>query len=130
MVKGSLSNFQSQSINPFLKSNLGAEVKGNVQQLYFTISGNELESQGDMKMKYEDFEFIVLKKDRLGVNKLLTAVVNLFTNKGDKTDKDGFRYGSFKVGRNQDKSFFNYLWINLQEGLVSTMTGHGKKRKN
>jgi len=130
VVKGSLSNFQSQSINPFLKSNLGAEVKGNVQQLYFTISGNELESQGDMKMKYEDFEFIVLKKDRLGVNKLLTAVVNLFTNKGDKTDKDGFRYGSFKVGRNQDKSFFNYLWINLQEGLVSTMTGHGKKRKN
>ena len=129
-AKGSLSNFQSQSINPFLKSNLGAEVKGTVQQLYFTISGNELESQGDMKMKYENFEFIVLKKDRLGVNKLLTAVVNLFANNGDKTDEDGFRYGSFKVGRNQDKSFFNYLWINLQEGLVSTMTGRGKKRKN
>ncbi|NVN17628.1 DUF748 domain-containing protein [Muricauda sp. HICW] len=128
VVKGSLSNFQSQSINPFLKSNLGAEVKGNVQQLYFTISGNELESQGDMKMKYEDFEFIVLKKDRLGVNKLLTAVVNLFANKGDKTDEDGFRYGNFKVSRNQDKSFFNYLWINLKEGLVSTMTGRGKKR--
>ncbi|MCR9226044.1 MAG: DUF748 domain-containing protein [Flavobacteriaceae bacterium] len=128
VAKGSLSNFQSQSINPFLKSNLGAEVQGSVQQLYFTISGNELESQGDMKMRYEDFEFIVLKKDRLGVNKLLTAVVNLFANKGDKTDEDGFRYGNFKVSRNQDKSFFNYLWINLKEGLVSTMTGRGKKR--
>lgn len=128
LAKGSLSNFQSQSINPFLKSNLGAEVEGIIQQMYFTISGNELESQGDMKMKYDDFKFIVLKKDRLGVNKLLTAVVNLFTNKGDKTDDDGFRYGDFKVGRNQDKSFFNYLWINLQDGLVSTMTGRGKKR--
>lgn len=128
LVQGALSDFQSESINPFLKTNLNAEVKGSIQQMYFTISGNELESQGDMKMKYDDFEFTVLKKDGLGVNKILTAVVNLFTKKGEKTDKDGFRHGDFKVERKQDKSFFNYLWLNLQEGLVDTMTGRGKKR--
>jgi len=128
LVKGSLSDFQSESISPFLKTNLNAEVKGTIQQMYFTISGNELESQGDMKMKYDDFEFTVLKKDGLGVNKIFTAVVNLFTKKGEKTDEDGFRHGDFKVERNQDKSFFNYLWINLQEGLVDTMMGRGKKR--
>ncbi|NDV16832.1 DUF748 domain-containing protein [Muricauda sp. TY007] len=129
LAKGSLSNFQSESISPFLKSNLNAEVKGTIQQLFFTISGNELDSQGDMKMKYDDFEFTVLKKDGFGVNKILTAVVNLFTKNGEKTDEDGFRHGNFKVERNQDKSFFNYLWINLKEGLVDTMTGRGKKRK-
>ena len=128
LVKGELSQFQSASINPFLKSNLSAEVQGTVQQLYFTISGNELESQGDMKMKYDDFEFTVLKKNGLGVNKLLTAVVNIFTKDGHKTDEDGFRHGDFKVERKQDKSFFNYLWLNLQEGLVDTMTGRGTKR--
>ena len=128
LAKGSLSNFQSESINPFLKTNLNAEVKGTIQQMYFTINGNELESQGDIKMKYDNFEFTVLKKDGLGVNKILTAVVNLFTKNGEKTDEDGFRHGDFKVGRNQDKSFFNYLWINLKEGLVDTMTGRGKKR--
>lgn len=128
LVKGALSNFQSESISPFLKTNLNAGVEGTIQQMYFTISGNELESQGDMQMKYDHFEFTVLKKDHLGVNKLLTAVVNLFTKKGEKTDDDGYRHGNFKVGRNQDKSFFNYLWINLQEGLVHTMTGRGKKR--
>ncbi len=128
LAKGSLSNFQSKSISPFLKSNLNAEVKGTIQQMFFTISGNELESQGDMKMKYDDFEFTVLKKDGLGVNKILTAVVNLFTKNGEKTDENGFRHGDFKVERNRDKSFFNYLWINLKEGLVDTMTGRGKKR--
>lgn len=128
LVKGELSQFQSASINPFLKSNLNAEVQGTVQQLYFTISGNELESQGDMKMKYDDFEFTVLKKNGLGVNKILTAVVNIFTKDGHKTDEDGFRHGNFKVERKQDKSFFNYLWLNLQEGLVDTMTGRGTKR--
>ena len=128
LAKGSLSNFQSESINPFLKTNLNAEVEGTIQQMYFTINGNELESQGDIKMKYDDFEFTVLKKDGLGVNKILTAVVNLFAKNGEKTDEDGFRHGNFKVGRNQDKSFFNYLWINLKEGLVDTMTGRGKNR--
>tara|TARA_B100000949_G_scaffold232726_1_gene247604 strand:+ start:32562 stop:34100 length:1539 start_codon:yes stop_codon:yes gene_type:complete len=128
LAKGSLSNFLSESINPFLKTNLNAEVEGTIQQMYFTINGNELESQGDIKMKYDDFEFTVLKKDGLGVNKILTAVVNLFTKNGEKTDEDGFRHGDFKVGRNQDKSFFNYLWVNLKEGLVDTMTGGGKKR--
>ena len=128
LAKGSLSNFKSESINPFLKTNLNAEVTGTIQQMYFTISGNELESQGDMKMKYDDFEFTVLKKDGLGVNKILTAVVNLFTKKGEKTDADGFRHGDFKVERNQTKSFFNYLWINLKEGLVDTMMGRGKKK--
>ncbi|MDF0709111.1 DUF748 domain-containing protein [Flagellimonas okinawensis] len=128
LAKGSLTNFESESITPFLKTNLNAEVSGTIQQMYFTISGNELESQGDMKMKYDNFEFTVLKKDRLGVNKLLTAVVNLFTKDGNKTDDDGFRHGDFKVERRQDKSFFNYLWINLKEGLVHTMTGRGKKR--
>ncbi|WP_318310288.1 AsmA family protein [Flagellimonas crocea] len=128
LAKGSLSNFKSESINPFLKTNLNAEVTGTIQQMYFTISGDELESQGDMKMKYDDFEFTLLKKDGLGVNKILTAVVNLFTKKGEKTDADGFRHGDFKVERNQTKSFFNYLWINLKEGLVDTMMGRGKKK--
>lgn len=128
LAKGSLSNFQTESINPFLKSNLQAEVKGTVQQMYFTISGNELESQGDIKMKYDNFEFTVLKKNRLGVNKLLTTAVNLFTKKGHKTDEDGFRHGSFTVKRQQDKSFFNYLWISLKAGLLDTVTGNGKKK--
>lgn len=130
LVKGSLSNFQTESINPFLKSNLQAEVKGNVQQMYFTINGNELESHGDIKMKYDNFEFTILKKNRLGVNKLLTAVVNLFAKNGHKTDKDGFRHGDFTVKREQDKSFFNYLWLNLKAGLLDTVTGNGKKEKN
>ncbi len=130
LVAGTLKEFKTENISPFLKTNLNAEVKGTVEQMYFTISGNELESQGDMKMKYDSFEFTVLKKDRLGVNKLLTTVVNLFTKDGNNTDKDGFRHGNFNVARKQDKSFFNYLWINLQQGLVDTMTGRGKKREN
>lgn len=129
LASGSLKQFQTENISPFLRTNLNAEVKGTIDQMYFTISGNETESQGDMKMAYDQFEFVVLKKDKLGVNKLLTAIVNIFAKESSKADGDGFRHGDFKVKRQTDKSFFNYLWLNVKNGLVDTMTGKGKQRK-
>lgn len=129
LASGSLKQFRTENISPFLRTNLNAEVKGTIDQMYFTISGNETESQGDMKMAYDQFEFVVLKKDKLGVNKLLTAIVNIFAKESSKADGDGFRHGDFKVKRQPDKSFFNYLWLNVKNGLVDTMTGKGKQRK-
>lgn len=129
LASGSLYKFDSANISPFMRSNLSVEVQGRIDRLYFTISGNEVESQGDMKMDYAEFGFVVLKKDRLGVNKLLTALVNLFAKDGDRDDPDGFRHGHFKVERKTDRSFFNYLWLNIKEGLVATLTGPGKKPK-
>ncbi|WP_108422768.1 DUF748 domain-containing protein [Flagellimonas amoyensis] len=129
LATGNLVQFNSQKINPFLKTNLGAEVKGSIDEMYFTFSGNEVESKGDMKMAYDQFEFVVLKKDRLGVNKLLTTIVNIFAKKTSKEDGDGYRHGEFKVKRRTDKSFFNYLWLNVRNGLVDTMTGKDKKQK-
>jgi hypothetical protein len=127
LVSGVVKNFKSQSINQFLKSNLRAEAEGDVQELYFTVSGDAISASGDMKMSYEDFRFKVLKKDRLGVNKLLTFVGNIFTNDGSKTDNMGYRYGEIYAERDNTKSFFNYLWLNVMDGIISTLTGDGKK---
>ncbi|MEQ8220286.1 MAG: hypothetical protein RH981_18775 [Arenibacter sp.] len=126
-VSGVVTNFKSESINQFLRSNLRTEAEGDVQELYFTVSGDAMSSSGDMKMNYEDFRFTVLKKDRAGVNKLLTFVGNIFTNDGSKTDKTGYRYGEIYAERDNTKSFFNYLWLNVKDGIVNTLTGNGKK---
>ena len=125
---GVIKDFETENINPFLKSNLRAEARGTINELYFTISGDDYTSSGDMKMKYTNFGFVVLQKDRLGVNKLLTAIGNIFTNDGSKTDENGYRYGEIKVERNPTKSFFNYLWINVKDGILSTFTSNGKKK--
>ena len=130
LIKGSLSNFDTRNISPFLRSNLSAEVEGGIDRLYFTISGNEMESRGDLKMAYGEFGFVVLKKDRSGVNRFLTALVNLFAKDGNKADADGFRHGHFTVERKRDRSFFNYLWLNIKEGLVASMTGNGNKQND
>lgn len=126
-ASGVVKNFKSESINQFLRSNLRTEAEGDVQELYFTVSGDAVSSTGDMKMNYEDFRFTVLKKDRMGVNKLLTFVGNIFTNDGSRTDESGYRYGEIYAERDNTKSFFNYLWLNIMDGIVNTLTGDGKK---
>ncbi|WP_158975296.1 hypothetical protein [Cellulophaga sp. L1A9] len=128
-ASGVISNFNTKELDAFLRPNLRAEAKGTIDALYFTISGDEFVSSGDLKMSYSDFSFVVLKKDRLGVNKLLTALVNIFTNDGSKTDEYGFRFGQIKVERDPTKSFFNYLWINVKDGILHTFTGNGKKEE-
>ncbi|MDO1512796.1 hypothetical protein Q2T41_09035 [Maribacter confluentis] len=95
--------------------------------MYFTISGDDYTANGDIKMNYEDFKFQVLDKERKGVKKILSFIGNLFINDGSKADEDGFRYGTISTERVQHKSFFNYLWINLKDGLLDVLTGSGKK---
>jgi len=126
-LKGVVRDFKSRSVNDFLIPNLRTRAEGDIKELYFTIGGDAHSSGGDMKMKYEDFRFEVLKKDRLGVNKLLTFIGNIFTNDGSNTDKNGYRYGAINAERDVTKSFFNYLWLNVKDGMVNTLTGNGEK---
>ncbi|RKN78727.1 AsmA family protein [Ulvibacterium marinum] len=126
-VSGVLLNLKATELNPFLEPNLRTRAKGSVDEMYFTVSGNSFSSQGDMKMKYHDFKFNVLDKDRLKINKVLTVIGNIFVNDGSKTEADGFRYGTMEVQRESNKSFYNYLWLNIRDGMISTLTGNGKK---
>lgn len=128
-VYGIIKNFNASEINSFMSSNLRATSSGTIEELYFTISGDANASTGDIKMKYEDFKFQVLTKDRSGVNEISTAVGNIFTNDGSNADKNGYRYGSIQTERDDTKSFFNYVWKNVSDGLVSTLTGNGEKEK-
>ena len=127
LTKGELSHFNTSTLNPFLRANLNVEVEGEIDKMYFTFSGDSYRTTGDMKMNYDDFKFKILRKDLLGVNKLLTGIVNLFTNDGSKTDPEGYRYGKIETERVTHKSFFNYQWLAIQSGIKETVTGNGKK---
>lgn len=125
---GSFSNLDIASINPFLNTNLRVTAEGDMQQMYFTVSGTKQKSAGDLKIKYSNFKFKVLKKDRLGVNKLLTKLGNLLVKEGSKANPENYRYGKIEVERDATKSFFNYLWVNVKTGLLDALTGKGTKK--
>jgi hypothetical protein len=68
-----------------------------------------------------------MERDKLRVNKLITFIGNLFVDDGSRADENGYRYGTLQVERHQNKSFFNYLWISLQDGMLDVLSGNGKK---
>lgn len=126
-ISGELSNLNTALLNDFLVPNLGAKAEGKIDQLYFTISGDEYVAAGDIKMRYEDFKFQVLNKDRSHVKKIISFIGNLFVNDGSRADEDGYRHGAIAKERPMNKSFFHYLWVNLEDGLLDVLTGDGKK---
>ncbi|MCJ7466684.1 MAG: hypothetical protein MUO53_08335 [Maribacter sp.] len=124
------SNFETESINQFLEPNLRVRTKGHIDALYFTISGDAVRSSGEMKMKYDDFEFVILKKDLLAINKVLTAIGKMLVANNSNTYEKGYRFGMIAVDRDPTKSFFNYLYMNVRDGVVNTLTGNGKKERS
>ncbi|MGB5820286.1 MAG: hypothetical protein WBG90_12440 [Saonia sp.] len=128
-VSGSLKNLKTEELNSFLEPNLRARAEGTIDEMYFTFGGGPSVAKGDIKMKYRDFKFDVLDKDRLKINKFLTFIGNIFIDDGSKADAQGFRYGTIEAEREINKSFFNYLWAGIREGIISTLTGSGKERE-
>lgn len=126
-ISGELSNLNTALLNDFLVPNLRAKAQGTIDQLYFTISGDEYGATGDIKMRYEDFKFQVLNKDRSHVKKIISFIGNLFVSDGSRADEDGYRHGTITTERPMNKSFFNYLWVNLEDGLLDVLTSDGKK---
>lgn len=127
VISGGLSNLNTTRLNDFLVPNLRTKTTGTIEQLYFTISGDEYVASGAVKMNYEDFKFQVLNKERSQVKKILSFVGNLFVSDGSKADEDGYRHGTIAVERPKNKSFFNYLWVSLEDGLLDILTGNGKQ---
>lgn len=127
LVSGTISNFEAGQVNSFLEANMRARVSGYVDRVYFTIGGNAVASQGDMRMKYENFDFVILKEDLSGINKVLTFLGKIFVGDKENSREEGFRYGAIEAERDPAKSFFNYLWLNVRSGLKNTITGKGEK---
>ena len=126
--KADLGFFNAKQMDQFTQPNLYVDLNGELQQTYFTISGNPRTSRIDIKMKYDDFEVSILKKDGKEKNKFLSSIVNLFVSKDSEDDKHNYRYGqSENVERQTNKSVFNFIWLNVKAGLLSAIAGGGEQ---
>ncbi|WP_179315403.1 hypothetical protein [Winogradskyella undariae] len=131
MFKANLGTFNATQLAQFTKPNLNVDLNGELNQTYFTISGDPNTSLIDLKIKYDDFEVLILKKDGREKNNFLSTLVNLFVSKDSEEDRQNFRYGqSDQVNRDVTKSVFNFIWLNVKDGLLSAIAGDGEKRTN
>ncbi len=114
---GSIRQLPSANLNTFLRPQINATTSGTLDQVYFSIYGNNHKSKGDFKIKYHDFKVTFLRKNGKEKNKFLSAIGNLFVRKD--TD-EVFHEAKIDQERNKEKSFFNFMWISLADGLKKT----------
>ncbi len=127
--KADLGRISAERMNIFTKPNLKVQLEGEVIQTYFTMQGNPHQSRIDLKLKYDNFEVLVLDKKAKKVNKFLSSVANLFIKKDSETSTDTFQDSYAEVERDKTKSVFNFLWLNVKAGLLDAMTGSSKQRE-
>jgi len=118
-IKGSILQFPAKRLKPFTKPYMNVDVDGTLNEVYFNFSGNDVRSTGDFAIKYDDIKVTIYqKKNREKKNKLLTAVGNLFVR---NDSKEKIREAKVEVERIQEKSFYNFFWRNIGEGLKKTL---------
>lgn len=128
VFKADIGRLPAPDLNPFSKPNLKVLLEGELNRTYATISGDVNTSRINMRTKYDDFKVNILNKEGKKKKKVFSAIANFLIKKSSDQSEDGYRE-SFKdnIERDKTKSIFNFLWMNLKAGLVSVMTGDGKK---
>lgn len=118
--KGNVSGLTVSDINYFTRPTINVELNGEVKKAYFDIEGNHTSSQIDFKITYDDLKVTIVDNGKRK-KKILSTLTNILIKKDSKNEVTNYREVQSHVVRNKDKSFFNYLWINLEEGLKQTM---------
>ncbi|WP_091141748.1 hypothetical protein [Flavobacterium caeni] len=115
-IRGRIKNVDAARVNAFTKPYLNATTEGTLNEVFFNFTGNDVRSHGEFAIKYDDFKVTVYQQnDRSKKNKFLTAVGNLFV----KNDTKGqVKATQVEVERIPEKSFYNFFWRNIAQGLL------------
>jgi hypothetical protein len=126
-AEGSIKNVPLQELNPLLKDIAFIEIaSGKLNALNFTFTYDDIGSQGDLHMDYENLRILSLKKEKdRDVAAFKTLLVNTAVKNAEALS------GEISVERNQRKAVFNLWAISLADGMRSAlMPGKsGKKSK-
>lgn len=120
------------SLNPALGNLTRVEIKaGTLNDLKFNFSYNDYVSKGEVLINYSGLNLTVLKKEKVHeVNKILSAAINtVIKSDKDKSVDKSKRTGAIDIERDKKRFVFQFWWKSLLDGLQSTFTDNGKKKK-
>ncbi len=118
-IKGNIYNFDAQKMTPFIKPYLHVTAEGNMREVRFNFTGNDINATGDFGVKYDNLKVTVYNKDTGKVRKVVSTLGNFLVRSNTKDQYKEERIET--VTRNQDRSFFNFFWNCVQQGLKQTV---------
>lgn len=131
-ANGNLRNMDLTSLNPTIGNLTRIEIKqGTLNDLHYNFSYNDNVSTGEVLINYSNLNLSALKKEKeREVNKVLSAVINtVVRSTKDKSMDQDKRIGEIDIERDKKRFVFQFWWKSLLDGLQSTFTDSGKKKK-
>ncbi|MVT06811.1 AsmA family protein [Chitinophaga tropicalis] len=127
-VSGQLKDMEGKSLNPILKPLGMVEVKScYIDDLTFSMTGNERQASGQIKFLYKDLKISILKKEEDSHEYKRKGLLSLFANalviKDSNPDNGETRITYPHFTRDPEKSFFNLVWKTLFTGIKETALG-------
>jgi hypothetical protein len=123
-IKGSLSPFNGQKLNPVIEPlGMGSIKSGNISAMNFAMKGNDYKAEGEETMIYDNLKIKLLKAadDNSLKNKTIT---NFFANiiiKDQNPSGGKTRKGDMAFDRVMTKSFFNLVWKSIFAGAKKSI---------
>ncbi|SHK27821.1 AsmA family protein [Epilithonimonas mollis] len=117
-IAGYINSLPADDINPFIKPYMNVTATGTINSLRFDFRGNNDIMNGQFRITHKDLKVSVLDKDTKEKKKLLSAVANLVVKKDSKKFPESV---DIYVERSKDRSFFNFYWKGIEDGLKKSL---------
>ncbi|WP_060872748.1 hypothetical protein [Myroides odoratus] len=118
-ISGTIKNFPATAMQSFLQPYVKASTEGNLDLVKFNFTGNNKVATGTFGMNYKDLKVTLYRKNGEKKRKILSKIGNWFIHKNSAGE---FKEVEIKkVNRIEEKSFFNYLWLCILQGLKQTI---------
>jgi len=117
-IAGYIRNLPANDINPFIKPYMNITATGTFTGINFDFKGNNDVMSGKFKISHKNLKVSVLDKNTKEKKKFQSAVANLVVKKDSKTFPESV---DIDVKRSKDRSFFNFYWKGIEDGLKKSL---------
>jgi hypothetical protein len=127
-LSGQVKSMDGKDLNPVLKPLAMVEVKScQIDELTFSMTGNERRASGQIKFLYSDLKVNILKKEdgthEFKKKGLVSFFANMLIIKDNNPAGGETRLAHARYERDPKKSFFNLVWKTLFTGIKETALG-------
>ncbi|MCG1036329.1 DUF748 domain-containing protein [Polaribacter sargassicola] len=117
-IRGTLKNVTSKNMSSYISPAMNVKMEGFINRMDFDFEGNNHVSNGEFNIDFKNFKVKILNEER-ELDKILSFLANIFV-------KDSAKDGMVKVKiegveRDKTKSFWNFFWKNIEEGLKESL---------
>lgn len=129
-IKGLLKGMNAVTLNSIIEPlAMASATAGSIDEVNFTVAGNDNKANGDILFLYHDLKIDILKQDEdaeLKKKGLVSTLVNTII-KNENTNRENIKAIDYK--RDNTKSFFNLVWKTIFKGVKYTALGKTEKEE-